>query len=91
MLYNNKQQVVTLTLGQKMLCTQALEYPTAKNIKARQAILSPLRETKQQPNPCGRSTNDMFSIDQRAKFINYTAPKNTGLARSGRERYILTN
>ena len=75
MLYNSKQQVVTLSLGNVMLCAQGLEdttngHPNTKAAKARISILSPLRETKQQSNPNGRGTGGMFSIDQRAKFIN---------------------
>lgn len=95
MLYNSKQQVVTLTAAMIRVCAEGLQDLTdgksnTKNIRARQAILSPLRETKQHPNPCGRGMS-MFSILARAKFINYTAPANTGLARSGRERFVLTN
>ena len=96
MLLNTKNQIVTLTAAMIRVCAAGLQDLTdgksnTKNIRARQAILSPLRETKQHPNPCGRGTNGMFSMEARAKFSNYTAPKNTGLARSGREYYILTN
>ena len=96
MLFNSKSQVVALSLAQKMVCAQGFQDLTdgkvsTANIKARRTILSPLRETKQHPNPCGRGTDGMFSMETRAKFINYTAPKNTGLARSGRDYYILTN
>jgi len=95
MLFNTKNPIVVLSLAQRMVCAEGLQDLTdgksnTKSIRARQAILSPLRETKQHPNPCGRGMG-MFSIMARAKFINYTAPANTGLARSGRERFVLTN
>ncbi len=96
MLFNTKNQIVTLTTAMIRVCAEGLQDLTdgksnTKNIRARQAILSPLRETKQHPNPWGRGTNGIFSMEQRAKFVNYTAPANTGLARSGRERFVLTN
>ena len=72
MLYNSKQQVVTLTAAMIRVCAEGLQDLTdgksnTKNIRARQAILSPLRETKQHPNPYGRGTNGMFSLEDRAR------------------------
>ncbi len=72
MLYNSKQQVVTLTAAMIRVCAEGLQDLTdgksnTKNIRARQAILSPLRETKQHPNPYGRGTNGMFSMEDRAR------------------------
>jgi hypothetical protein len=77
MLYNSKQQVVTLTPTMIKVCAEGFAdlidgKTNTKSIKARQAILSPLRETKQHPNPCGRGTNGMFSLGERAKLISYT-------------------
>lgn len=74
MLFNSRQQLVTLSLAQMMVCAQGLQDLTdgkinTGNIKARRNILSPLRETKQQSNPNGRGTNGMFSLGERAKFI----------------------
>ena len=96
MLFNTKNQIVTLTAAMIRVCAEGLQDLTdgksnTKNIRARQDILSPLRETKQHQNPYGRGSGGMFSIMARAKFINYTAPANTGLKRSGRERFVLTN
>ena len=92
MLFNTKNQIVTLTHGQAQLCAQGLEdtangYPYSKAARARVDILSPLRETKQQSNPNGRGTNGMFSMDQRAKFIGYSHLYGNGR----RERFVLTN
>ena len=92
MLYNSKQQVVTLTAAMIRVCAEGLQDLTdgksnTKNIRARQAILSPLRETKQHPNPYGRGTNGMFSLDQRAKSIGYSHLYGNGR----RERFVLTN
>jgi hypothetical protein len=76
MLYNSKQQVVTLSLGNAMLCTQGLEdtangHPNSKAAKARIGILSPLRETKEQSNPYGRGTGGMFSLETRTRVTLY--------------------
>lgn len=92
MLFNTKNQIVTLTPAMIKVCAEGfadlLDGKTnTKSIKARQAILSPLRETKQHPNPCGRGTNGMFSMDQRAKFIGYSHLYGNGR----RERFVLTN
>ena len=92
MLFNTKNQIVTLTAAMIRVCAEGLQDLTdgksnTKNIRARQAILSPLRETKQQSNPNGRGTNGMFSMDQRAKFIGYSHLYGNGR----RERFVLTN
>ena len=92
MLFNSRQQLVTLSLAQMMVCAHGLQDLTdgktnTNSIKARRNILSPLRETKQQPNPCGRGTNGMFSLGDRAKFIGYSHLYGNGR----RERFVLTN
>jgi hypothetical protein len=92
MLFNTKNQIVTLTPAMIKVCAEGfadlLDGKTnTKSIKARQAILSPLRETKQHPNPCGRGTDGMFSINTRAKFIGYSHLYGNGR----RERFVLTN
>ena len=92
MLFNTKNQIVTLTAAMIRVCAEGLQDLTdgktnTKNIRARQAILSPLRETKQQPNPNGRGNLGMFSINTRAKFIGYSHLYSNGR----RERFVLTN
>lgn len=92
MLFNSRQQLVTLSLAQMMVCTHGLQDLTdgkinTNDIKARRNILFPLRETKQQSNPCGRGTVGMFSINTRAKFIGYNHLYGNGR----RERFVLTN
>ncbi len=76
MLFNTKNQIVTLTAAMIRVCAEGLQDLTdgksnTKNIKARQAILSPLRETKEQSNPYGRGTGGMFSVEARARFSLY--------------------
>ena len=72
MLFNTKNQIVTLTAAMIRVCAEGLQDLTdgktnTSNIKARRNILSPLRETKQHPNPNGRGTNGMFSLEDRAR------------------------
>jgi len=55
MLYNSKQQVVHV--------------PVKFNIKDNLFLFVSLRETKELSDPCGRSTGGMFSISERAKFV----------------------
>lgn len=71
MLFNNKQQVVTLSHSAKMICAEGFADLTkglsnTPSIRARQEILSPLTEKLHQSDPCGRSTGGMFSLETRA-------------------------
>jgi len=101
MLYNSKQQVVNLTNAEKHICNEGLAELAALTskkrslvnaiIRARQRILSPLRETKEQPDPNGRSCNGMFTIKTRLQYVFYSTPAYNGLKNSGRERHVLTN
>lgn len=75
MLYNSKQQVVTLTPAMIRVCAEGLQNLTdgksnTNAIKTRRNILSPLRETKELSDPCGRSAYGMFNLCVRAKFID---------------------
>jgi hypothetical protein len=82
MLLNIRNQIVTLTYKQEQICA----YRNRKDARARVEILSTLRETKQHPNPCGRGTNGMFSLGERAKLISYTYDW-----LYGRQRVVQTN
>lgn len=55
MLYNNKQQVIHV--------------PAKFNTKDNPSLFASLRETKQLSDPNGRSCNGMFSLGERAKFV----------------------
>lgn len=73
MLFNNKQQVVTLSHSDKMICAEGFADLTkglsnTPSIRARQKILSPLTEKLHQSDPCGRSTGGMFSLETRANY-----------------------
>lgn len=73
MLYNSKNQVITLNQHQKQICTIAIAALLAgmtktAEIRARTKILKPLRETKELSDPCGRGTNGMFALDNRARM-----------------------
>lgn len=74
MLYNAKNQVVTLNNGQQAVCSVALTdlangRTNTPEIRTRLRILKPLRETKELSDPNGRTTVGMFSIGARAKFM----------------------
>lgn len=74
MLYNSKQQVVTLNSAQAHICSIAITdlangKTNTQEIRARLRIVGPLRETKELSDPNGRSTFGMFSLQARAKFI----------------------
>lgn len=73
MLFNNKDQIITLSSIQRQLCQQGLAdlangLNNTQAIHTRQRILSPLKEKLQNPDPFGRSTNGMFSIETRANY-----------------------
>jgi hypothetical protein len=73
MLYNDKNQVVTLNNAQKQICNTAIAdlangITNTPEIRARLRIVGPLRETKEQPDPYGRSTGGMFSLATRANL-----------------------
>jgi len=73
MLYNSKNQVITLNNTQKHICSLALAdlasgMTKTAEIRARIKILKPLRETKELSDPCGRGTNGMFALDNRARM-----------------------
>ncbi len=55
MLYNSKQQVVHI--------------PAKFNTKDNPSLFADLRETKELSDPCGRGTGGMFSLGERAKFV----------------------
>ena len=55
MLYNSKQQVVHI--------------PAKFNTKDNPSLFADLRETKELSDPYGRGTGGMFSLGERAKFV----------------------
>lgn len=82
MLFNTKNQPITLTNNEIKICTDAKKFQEMKEegkpingkmqttIKMRENILKPLSERKQQSNPCGRGLGTAFSLATRAKFSN---------------------
>ena len=73
MLRNAQNQIIVLNAAQRNICSKGMEdvahgYETPDRM-IRQRLLAPLRETKELSDPCGRGTSGMFSISERAKFV----------------------
>lgn len=49
---------------------QIVSVPAKLNTKDNPSLFASLKETKELSDPNGRSTNGMFSVNERAKFIN---------------------
>lgn len=48
---------------------QIVNVPAKFNTQTNPSLFVSLRETKELSDPCGRSTGGMFSISERAKFM----------------------
>ena len=48
---------------------QIVNVPPKFNTKDNPSLFADLKETKELIDPCGRGTNGMFSINERAKFV----------------------
>lgn len=82
MLFNDKNQPVTLTNNEIKICIDGKKFQEMKDegkpingkmqttIKMRESILKPLSERKQQANPYGRGLGTAFSLATRARFSN---------------------
>ena len=73
MLRNTQNQIIVLNAAQRNICDIGLKDLAngyhSKEVTARRRILAPLKETLELRDPCGRSTGGMFSISERAKFV----------------------
>ena len=74
MLRNAQNQIITLNTAQRQICDVGMQDlangHNTPEVKARQRILEPLKETLELRNPCGRGTNGMFNLGTRAKLIH---------------------
>ena len=74
MLRNAQNQIVTLNAAQRLICDIGMKDAAAgyntPEVRARQRILKPLKETLELRDPCGRGTNGMFNLGTRAKLIH---------------------
>lgn len=73
MLRNAQNQIITLNAAQRQICAIGMKdlangYNTPE-VRARQMILEPLKETLELRDPYGRETNGMFNLGTRAKLI----------------------
>lgn len=73
MLRNAQNQIIVLNAAQRNICDIGMKDlangHNTPEVRARQRILEPLKETLELRDPCGRSTGGMFSISERAKFV----------------------
>ena len=73
MLRNAQNQIITLNAAQRQICDVGMQDlangHNTPEVKARQRILKPLKETLELRDPCGRG-NGMFSLGTRAKLIH---------------------
>ena len=74
MLRNAQNQIITLNTAQRQICDIGMQDlangRNTREVKARQMILEPLKETLELRDPCGRGTNGMFNLGTRAKLIH---------------------
>jgi len=93
MLRNAQNQIIVLNAAQRNICDIGMKDlangHNTPEVRARQRILEPLKETLELRDPNGRSTGGMFSVEQRCKVITYSAPANTGKKISNRRRIAL--
>ena len=73
MLRNAQNQIIVLNAAQRNICDVGLQDlangHNTSEVVARRRILAPLKETLELRDPNGRSTGGMFSISERAKFV----------------------
>ena len=74
MLRNAQNQIITLNTAQRQICDIGMQDlangRNTREVRARQMILEPLKETLELRDPCGRGTNGMFNLGTRAKLIH---------------------
>ena len=74
MLRNAQNQIITLNAAQRQICDVGMQDlangHNTPEVKARQRILEPLKETLELRDPCGRRTNGMFALGTRGKLIH---------------------
>ena len=74
MLRNAQNQIITLNAAQRQICDIGMQDLAnghdTREVRARQMILEPLKETLELRNPCGRGINGMFNLGTRAKLIH---------------------
>jgi len=74
MLRNAQNQIITLNAAQRQICDVGMQDlangHNTPEVKARQRILEPLKETLELRDPCGRGTNGMFALGTRGKLIH---------------------
>jgi hypothetical protein len=73
MLRNAQNQIIVLNAAQRNICDIGMKDlangHNTPEVRARQRILEPLKETLELRDPNGRSTGGMFSLGERAKFV----------------------
>lgn len=74
MLRNAQNQIITLNTAQRRICDIGMQdLANGRNtpeVRVRQMILEPLKETLELRDPCGSGTGGMFSLGTRAKLIH---------------------